>query len=222
MGPEATLQYYRLLTYGYQRITGNSAALPYLSVESVDMYAMLALCERKTYDELTDFLLRPLDNLAAAGATFAAMATNTPHVVFDRLAARSPLPLVDIVDCSVDEAARLGCRRVGVLGTMVTMREEFYKRPFRDKGINVIVPEGRDMVAVHQHIMEELERGIIRETTRRIFVGVIDRMIEKYDIDAVMLACTELPLLLGQKDVSITCLDSMAIHVERILHWMLR
>lgn len=125
MGPESTIPYYHDIVYGVQEAMGKSI-FPELSIESVNVFNVLKLCDEKKYDELTEYLMRAINNLVKSGAEFAALSANTPHIVFDRLKEQSPIPLISIVETTCEEAKHRELKKIGLLGTIFTMTEEFF------------------------------------------------------------------------------------------------
>ena len=101
------------------------------------MFDIQRFCNEGRYDELTGYLLAAVRNLAAAGAEFAALSANTPHIVFDQLKQQTPIPLVSIIEAACEEAERRGLSRLGLMGTIFTMKGSFFKKPFEEKGIQV-------------------------------------------------------------------------------------
>lgn len=101
-GPESTIPYYHDIVYGVQEKTGEKT-FPCLTIESVNVFEVLRLCSDQKYEELTEYLLQAIQNLANSGADFAALSANTPHIVFDRLKERSPLPLISIIEAACRE-----------------------------------------------------------------------------------------------------------------------
>lgn len=99
MGPEPTIPYYRDIVYGVQKALGKSL-LPELTIESVNVFKVLNLCDEKKYDELAEYLIGAINNLAESGADFAALSANTSHIVFDKLKEQSPIPLISIVEAT--------------------------------------------------------------------------------------------------------------------------
>lgn len=136
MGPESTIAYYHDIVYGVKNAMGRDV-FPPLSVESVDLFKVVALLEQCRYVEVTDLLTDAVINLAKSGAEVAALTANTAHIVFDRVARRSPIKLISIVDATVARAVSLGYKRVGLLGTIFTMTNDFVSRPFEEAGIKV-------------------------------------------------------------------------------------
>lgn len=217
MGPESTIPYYHDIVYRVQEKLGKDC-FPELTIESVDVFNILKLCSEKRYDELTDYLMIAINNLIKCGADFAALSANTPHIVFDRLQEKSTIPLVSIVDSTKDEAIRANKKKIGLLGTIFTMTGDFFKAPFYKSNIEIIVPTKNEMDFVNNKISTELEHGIIKNDTLKSFQKIISRMKDEDGIEAIVLGCTELPLLLNDKVSPVPCLDTMKIHVQALVN----
>ena len=216
MGPESTIPYYHDIVYGVQEALGE-LIFPELSIESVNVFEVLRLCGEKQYDKLTEYLMGAINNLAKSGADFAALSANTPHIVFDKLKEQSPIPLISIVEATCEEAKLRGLKKIGLLGTIFTMTGEFFKAPFVKNGIQIIVPTESEIELVNDKISTELELGIVKEETLLFFQKVISRMKDEDGIEAIVLGCTELPLLLNDEVSPVPCLDTMQIHVRSII-----
>ena len=216
MGPESTIPYYHDIVYGVQEALGE-LIFPELSIESVNVFEVLRLCGEKQYDKLTEYLMGAINNLAKSGADFAALSANTPHIVFDKLKEQSPIPLISIVEATCEEAKLRGLKKIGLLGTIFTMTGEFFKAPFVKNGIQIIVPTESEIELVNDKISTELELGIVKEETLLFFQKVISRMKDEDGIEAIVLGCTELPLLLNDEVSPVLCLDTMQIHVRSII-----
>lgn len=214
MGPESTIPYYHDIVYGVQEKT---KAFPRLAIESVNVFEVLGLCREEKYEELTEYLLQAVSNLADGGADFAALSANTPHIVFDRLREKSPIPLVSIVEAACAEAVRCRYRRIGLLGTIFTMKGDFFKAPFTKRGIEIVIPTEEEMNYVNEKISTELEIGVVKQDTLRGFQEIIERMKRENGIEAIVLGCTELPLLLNDEASPLPCLDTMKIHVKALV-----
>ncbi len=216
MGPGSTVVYYHDIVYGVQERVGKES-FPSLTIESVDVFHILRLCGERDYDGLTDYLLQAIDALARSGAQFAALTANTPHIVFDRLQGSSPIPLISMIGSVRKEAMRSGLKKIGLLGTIFTMTQDFFKRPFLHTGIDIVVPSGEEMDYIHQKISSELEHDIVKEETLARFQTIVSRMRAEDGIEAVVLGCTELPLLLNGETCPVPCLDAMQIHIQDLI-----
>lgn len=220
MGPESTMPYYHGIVYGVNARTSKDF-FPNLTIESINVFHILQLCAKKDYESLTEYVLEALQNLARSGADFAALSANTTHIVFDRLRERSPLPLLSIVEAVCSEAMRRNYRKIGLLGTIFTMTEDFYKKPFMREGIEVVVPSATEMQRVDSLISDELEYGIIKPETLAEFQQIIARMRDENGIEAIILGCTELPLILNADNSPVPVLDTMKIHIDAIVNEIL-
>lgn len=216
MGPESTIPYYHDIVYGVQNKIGKDF-FPALTIESVNVFDVLRFCSESKYNELTDYLMIAIDNLIRSGANFIALTANTPHIVFDRLQEKSSVPLVSIIEATRDEALRLNKHKVGLLGTIFTMTGDFFKTPFEDRGIEIIIPTAEEMEFINQKISSELELGIVKEETLESFQKIIMRMKEECGIEAIILGCTELPLILNDEVSPVSCLDTMKIHINTLV-----
>ena len=217
MGPESTIPYYHDIVYGVQQKLGTNA-FPELTIESVNVFQVLRLCGEQKYKELTEYLLQAIHHLAAAGADFAALSANTPHIVFDELQRQSPLPLVSIVESTCREAKRQQLTKIGLIGTVFTMNGDFFKKPFLQNGIDVMIPTEQEMAYINDKISSELELGVVKEETLKEFQKIIERMKCEDRIQAIVLGCTELPLILNDQVSPVPCLDTMKIHIQDLVN----
>jgi aspartate racemase len=220
LGPESTIDYYRRILEEWKR--DDPSSTPSIIIDSLDVNRGLRLVEHDR-PALIEYLSASTNRLAAAGADFAAMAANTPHVVFDELVARSPIPLVSIVEACAEEARRRGLRRLGLLGTRFTMEGSFYPEVFARRGIAIVAPNGEERVWIHERYVGQLLKGEFRDETRDGVKSVIRRLREEENIDGVILGGTELTLLLSDVTVeSIPALDTTALHVAAIVERLRR
>jgi aspartate racemase len=215
LGPESTIDYYRRILEAWKRDDPSSS--PSIIIDSLDVDRGLRLVEHDR-PALVEYLATSLRRLGAAGADFAAMAANTPHVVFDDLVALSPIPMVSIVEACAEEARRRDLRRVGLLGTRFTMEGTFYPTVFARRGIAVVSPNDEERAWIHDRYIGQLLKGEFRDETRDGVMSVIRRLRDKENIDGVILGGTELTLLLSAPVIEdIPALDTTALHVDAIL-----
>jgi aspartate racemase len=215
LGPESTIDYYRRIIGAWQRRHPGSA--PSLVIDSLDVQRGLRLVETDRAG-LIAYLLESLRRLAGAGVDFAALTANTPHLVFDELAAQSRVPLVSIVEVCAKAARERGLHRPVLLGTRFTMEAPFYRSTFAKYGMEVLVPDPEDRAWVHTCYTQELLAGDFRDATRDRFVQLIGALHRRADVDGVILGGTELPLLLREPVIAgLPALDTTALHVEAIV-----
>src|SRR5438552_18467330 len=143
IGPESTIEYYRFILEGYRaRVTDGSA--PHLIIDSIDVNRGLAMLDGNDLPGLTHYLSASIERLAHAGAEIGLIAANTPHIVFDDIAPRSPIPLISIVEATCAYAKARKMKRLGLFGTRYTMQADFYQKVFQREGIELVVPESKD------------------------------------------------------------------------------
>lgn len=215
LGPESTVDYYQRLIKAWEGVHPDSA--PSIVIDSLDVRRGLRLVA-SDHPALVEYLLGSLRRLAGAGVDFAVMTANTPHIVFDDLVERSPVPLLSIVETCAQEARRRGLTRLGLLGTRFTMEAQFYPRVFSRYGIAVVAPAEADRALIHQRYVDELLRGDFRDSTRRETVAAVETLRAVERVDGVILGGTELPLLLRSDSIAgLPALDTTALHVAAII-----
>lgn len=220
IGPESTIDYYRTIVALY-RARNPDSSYPPLLINSIDLQRVLASLGSGELEALTDWLLAELQKLAGAGADLAILAANTPHLVFDDLERRSPLPLISIVVATCDVAKSRGLKRLALFGTRFTMQGPVYRDVFAPQDIAVVVPEPADQDYIHEKYMSELVAGIFLRETRAGLLAIVDRLAEHDRIDGVILGGTELPLLLREPvHDGIPLLNTTRIHCEAAVERM--
>ena len=221
IGPESTIEYYRL-TIALYRERVRDGSYPPVVIDSIDLKRVVDLIGSNRLPEVTEYLLGELHKLARAGADFGVLAANTPHIVFEPLGRRSPIPLISIVTTTCEAAKARGLNRVGLLGTRFTMQARFYLDEFAQAGITVTVPSAEDQDYIHDKYMNELLYGLIRPETRDGLLAIIQRLKGRERIDGLILGGTELPLILRDAEhVGIPFLDTTKLHVEQLVAHML-
>lgn len=216
VGPETTVPYYREIIYGVQKKL-NRPYFPPMVIESLSSFEVIRMSSQGDRDGLTEYLLSGIRNLAAAGAEIGALACNTGHMVFDELQKQSPIPLVSIVETTFIEAKKRNFKKVGLLGTIATMEGDFFKAPFIKAGIEVTIPKATDRKYMADSILNELELGIVKEDTACRFMEIAEEMVKEQGIEAVILGCTELPLLFKDRKLSVPTLDTMQLHIHALI-----
>lgn len=213
LGPEATIEYYKIITEEYRRLAPGGD-YPTVIIHSVNLTKILAMAEAGEWPAITDWLAGAVDALQRAGADFALIAANTPHIVFDDLCERAGIPMISIVEETARAAKRHGLRRLLLLGTKFTMQGTFYQDVFARSGIALVVPGNEEQIYIHEKLINEIGRGQIIDGTRRELLAIIDRMRAASGIDGVILGCTELPLILTEDAFGLPFLDTTRIHAE--------
>jgi len=221
VGPESTVEYYRSIISVYRERTGDGSYPPLL-VNSIDLKKEIEMVERDELTALTLYIAEEVERLARAGAQLALIASNTPHIVFDEVARRTTLPLLSIVETACAETKRRRGKRVALLGTRYTMTGSFYPKVFTREGIELVIPNADDQDFVHHKYMNELVQGKFLPETRGKLLGIIERMADEKGIDSVLLAGTELPLILKEEaHRAIPLIDTIRVHTAAAVAEML-
>jgi aspartate racemase len=215
-GPESTLMYYKELNTRIDRMT-NGTEMPDIAVESVNFRRAWGYVSAGEYGLLADYLAEKVNSLRAGGAEVISLTAGTMHIVLEDLLRKTQVPLVSIPRAVCREAQARGYRKIGLLGTIFTMEQDYMKTDFREAGIEVVIPGKADRELVAKRILEELENGIVKESTLKEFQEIIRGMRDRDGIEAVVLGCTELPLILNPDNCPVPCLDSVEIHINELI-----
>jgi aspartate racemase len=221
LGPESTTVYYRQIMAKYRKAKPDGS-YPSLFINSINMQRMLNLIVAADYAAVTQHLLNALEQLAAAGATFGFISANTPHIVFDELESRTPIPLISIVKTTCSVAKAKGFKRLALFGARFTMEGDFYPKVFTREGMELVTPNKEEQDYMHQKYMGELVAGLCLPETRAELLRIMSRLKESEQIEAVILGGTELSLLFEEDSAGgIPLLDTTRIHVQAIVRRML-
>ena len=222
VGPESTIDYYKNIIAMY-RERKRDDSYPQFVINSINLQKGIDFLEANNLPGMTDFLLDEIEKLPKAGAEFGIIAANTPHIVFDEIAARSPIPLISIVEAACAYAKERGLKRLALFGTRYTMQADFYQKVFKREGIDLVVPEPKDQDYIHEKYFAELVPGIFLPETRENLLAIVDRMKAKTSIEGVLLAGTELALILrGENHNGMALLDTGKIHCQAAVNEMLK
>jgi aspartate racemase len=221
LGPESTIEYYERIIELY-RARRPDGSYPQFIINSVDLKKGIDFIAANDLTGLANYLLEEIGKLARAGADFGLISANTPHIVFDDVAPKSPIPLISIVEATCAAAKSREMRRIALFGTRFTMQGSFYPKVFSREGIELVTPDPADQDYMHGKYMNELIPGKFLPETRAGLLAIVDRLKNKIDIDGVILAGTELPLILrAEAHKGVPFLNTMKIHAEAAVERML-
>ncbi|MFM7000000.1 MAG: aspartate/glutamate racemase family protein [Limnohabitans sp.] len=220
MSWESTVPYYRLINEGVKaRLGGLHSAR--LVLYSVDFAQVEVLQRAGDWAAAGDLLAQAARTLQTAGAQAIVLCTNTMHKVAPAIEAAVQLPLLHIADATADAIVAQGLKRVALLGTRFTMEQDFYKSRLSEQyGLDVMVPNPTERAAVHRIIYEELCLGQIRESSREVYRSIIRGLVEQ-GAQAIVLACTEIGLLVSAQDCTVPLFDSTVLHAQAAVDWAL-
>lgn len=216
MSWESSSEYYRLLNETVRARFGGLNSAPCILL-SVNFDEIAALQRAGDWDALAERMAGCARSLEAAGAELLLICTNTMHRMADEVQAAVGIPLVHIADKTAERLKAAGLTKVGLLGTLYTMEQDFYRDRLREKyGLEVIIPEEADRKSVHQIIFSELCLGQTLDASRDLYREIIQRLVER-GAEGIILGCTEIMLLVSQADSPVPLFDTTAIHVHAAL-----
>jgi aspartate racemase len=217
IGPESTIEYYRGIIAGH-RERQTDGSYPSIILNSINLKVLVDLITANDLEKAADHLVNQLQPLARAGVDFGVIAAGTPHIVFDEVRKRSPIPLISIIEATCEAAAKLNLKRIALFGTRFTMQGRFYQNVFAKAGITLVVPEADEQTYIHDKYMNDLVRGIILPETRERLLEILDKMKERDGVEGLILGGTELSLIIKDAEHNgIPILDTTKIHVARIV-----
>lgn len=194
---------------------------PEVSVHNHSLKDYMDFIENGDWNGVVDLMVSSGKKLSAAGADFAVCPDNTVHQVFEQVAKQSPVPLLSIIDVVSDECKRRGYRKVGVLGTKYTMKGPMYKEALAKRMIKMVVPDAKDRERVNSVIFDELVPEGVTESSVKVLVDVVQKL-KNAGCDAVILGCTELPLVLNVKNSPLPVVDSTRLLALKALEYALK
>ena len=220
MSPESTTLYYEHITRSYTARFGNYG-YPEILIYSVNFQKYVDWQHKGQWQEAARDMAEALERLHGAGADFGLIATNTMHIVFEEVQRAVNMPLLSIVEATADAILAAGVRSVGLLGTVFTMSERFFRNGIEQRGITALVPEPESQQLMNEVIYQELCRGDIRPESRRLFLEIIERL-RHQGAQGIVLGCTEIPLLVEPEHCDLPLFNTSLLHAAKALDFALQ
>ncbi len=208
----STMDYYRIINEEVNKILGgnNSAKLFLYSINFQDA---VDLNVKKDTAGMKRLVLDAVKAIVGAGADGLMLCANTLYKFADDIEKEFLIPLIHIADETSKEIIKTGVKKAGLMGTLTTMEEPFYRDRLRKSGIETIIPEVRDRHYIHDSIYHDFSKGIFKKEAKEQFLKIIDDLHEK-GAEGIILGCTEIPLLLNQADTDVPLFDTLKIHAS--------
>jgi aspartate racemase len=220
MSWESSLEYYRIINERVKEKLGGLHSAKSLMF-SVDFDEIEKLQHDGNWEEATRVMIDAAQRLEKGGADFIVICTNTMHKMANDMQKAVGIPLLHIADATAEKIKTAGINKVGLLGTKFTMEEDFYKGRLTNKyNLQVLIPNEEERQIVHDVIYKELCLGNIQQKSRNEFIKIINNL-ASHGAEAVILGCTEIPLLVKQEDVKIPLFDTTRIHAESAVDYAL-
>ncbi len=221
MSWESSLEYYRIINEEVRKKLGGFHSAKSV-MESVDFAEIEELQHKDDWEALNKQMVQAAKNLEKAGADLILLCTNTMHLCSDEIRKNSSIPFLHIATATGEKIKEKKLNKVLLLGTKFTMEKDFYKNILHnDFGIDVMIPGEKDREIVHKIIYEELVHGKLLPQSKEKYLDIIQKSIDK-GAQGVILGCTEIPLLIKQKDLNIPVFDTTRIHAEKAVEWALK
>ena len=217
LSPESTAAYYEHITHSYVARYGD-CSYPEILIYSVNFQQYMDWQRQGRWAEATQAMADSLNALHRAGADFGLISTNTMHMVFDEVQAKVDMPLLSIVETTAQAIRAANIRTVGLLGSVFTMRERFFRDGLKRAGIEMLVPEPEAHDRINEIIFGELCRGMIRQESRRVLEDIIEEL-SRRGADGIVLGCTEIPLMIKQENCRVPVFDTTALHAQRAMEY---
>lgn len=209
---QSTATYYKLINQMAAEQLGGLHSAPLL-LHSVDFAEIETRQQAGKWDECGQILADAARGLENGGAQVLAICANTMHKVYDDVAGAVQVPVVHIADATADELAAAGQNRVALLGTRYTMQQDFYKERLWARGFEVLLPELWQQDEVNRIIFEELCKGIVTDTSKEFYLSLI-RDLGQQGAQGVILGCTEIGMLVKQRETNLPLFDTAYIHAK--------
>jgi aspartate racemase len=212
----STMDYYKFINEGVNSKLGglNFAECIIYSLNFGDIQA-------KSWDKSFELLLMACESLKKSGVDAIALCANTAHQFADQLQEKTGIHIINIVDETAKAIKKEGLKKVGLLGTKFTMELPFYRARLEGYGLEVLVPEKQETRDYIQYtVKEELGIGLVNPETRSRYILIAQELIAA-GAQCIILGCTEIPMLIGQKDFTIPIFDTTKIHSQAIVNYML-
>ncbi|MFX1410235.1 MAG: aspartate/glutamate racemase family protein [Promethearchaeota archaeon] len=216
MSYESTIKYYDLILQKYYE-KFNNYNYPEIVIFSLNFQKVIDYELGDNRERYIEYLMSGIKALENAGVSFILLAANSPHAVFEDLENQSTIPLLSIVESTAQKAIEEKMKKLLLTGIKFTMQSTFYQNYFKNLGINIITPSNQEQDEINRIIFDELVIGFYRQESKQRLLQII----KNYEVDGVILGCTELPLIINQNDIDIKLLDTVELHVRAALEYYL-
>lgn len=221
LGPASTIDYYRDIVEEYRKAKGDDN-YPKIVIDSINMGELVKDIELKDYNNVARQLLDSISNLERAGANLVAIASNSPHIAWELIESKAPIPLISIIDATCDYIVQQNYAKVLIFATKFTMQNGLYSNALAKRNIDFVLPTEEDIEILGGIIYPNLENGIVIARDKQKMISIAEKYIEQQSADSILLGCTEIPLMIKPNDVSVPVINTTKIHIEKICEILIR
>lgn len=216
MSYKSTIKYYELILEKYYEKERNFF-YPEIVIFSLNFQKVIDYELMGAKNEYVQYLLEGIKSLENSSVDLIIIAANSPHAVFDELKARTKIKILSIVEATAEKAKKENIKKLLLLGIKFTMQSTFYQDYFKKLGMELITPREEEQDEIDRIIFDELVIGLFKQPSKTRIIEIINNC----NVEGVILGCTELPLLIKQKDLKIKLFDTVDIHVNSTLDYFL-
>ncbi len=221
MSYESSIHYYERINNQVNKLAGGLTCAKMI-IYNVNFEEIRILMLNNEWDKIGIELGKIAKTLENAGADYIAIATNTMHKLADYIQEQINIPLIHIADCIADKCKEKKVLNVGLLGTKYTMVEDFLVNRLKENDLTVSTPKEEEQInEIDRIIFDELCKGEIKESSKKYFVDVINKMVKENGIEGIILGCTEIEMLVKQSDLNIPIFDTTQSHIDSIVDYSL-
>jgi len=218
---QSSLEYYRIINELVRDKLGGLHSAK-IVMHSLDLAEIAALQEQGDWPRAAGLMIEAAAGLQNAGADVLVICTNTMHKVADEVQRSIKIPLLHIADATAEEIKAAGLKKVGLLGTRFTMEDDFWKaRLVQKHGLEVIIPDRDERHVIDRTIYGELCTGQVKPSSKKNLCRIMQNLVAG-GAEGIILGCTEIYLLLDQRDVQVPLFDTTRIHAESAARFALQ
>jgi aspartate racemase len=221
MSWESSQLYYELINKKVKEELGGFHSAKSIMV-SVDFAEIAKLQSEDDWKTLNQIMVKSAIQLEKAGADMVLVCANTMHLCSEEIIRNTSIPFVHIARATGENINTKSLKKVALLGTKFTMEKDFYKNILtNDHGIEVLIPNNEERDLIHNIIYNELVLGEINSASKEIYIKIINNLIQR-GAEGVILGCTEIPMLISDKDVDVPLFNTTKIHAEKAVQLALK
>lgn len=221
MTSQATIEYYQAINAGINSVYGGHEIAETIIV-GVNFGNIEFYVRNEKWNEAKDYLQSKALQAQAAGADFLICASNTMHKVLNDIENIINIPFIHIMEPIISTATKCNLKKVGLIGTIPVMKEDFLSHKLTKNGIDVIVPPNENMMEIDRILFDETSKGIVKEESREFIKSIIENLVSN-GAQGIVLACTELFLLVQEYDFpNIQILDTTKLHIQEIIKVLIK
>jgi aspartate racemase len=215
----STVEYYKLFNSMVNERVGGVASAKVI-IHSVNFAEIKSLTEQQDWNAIATMMCDAGKKIEAAGADCLLLGANTMHKIADEVQEAISIPLINIAEAVADSIVTKGVQKVALLGTKYTMQLDFYTKKLSAKGIETMLPNEGDMEFINKALYNEMSIGLFLPETKQRFIAIINDLVAK-GAQGIIGGCTEIPILINQKDISVPLFDTGYIHAKAAVDFAL-